>query len=157
VQDTITPTIIEAGSKDNVIPSEASAILDVRLLPDTARDDFLRRIKETIRELPVSIEVLNEPLPPSAEAREDDPLYRAMESAVRAHEPRALVGPWLSPAASDARFFALKGVTTYGFVPVFLSEQQLASIHGNDENVTIEELENGIAIYAEALERFLLR
>ena len=73
------------------------------------------------------------------------------------HEPQATITPWLCVGATDSRFFAPHGVKTYGFLSVFIDKAQVDSIHGHDENVNVDELEKGIVIYTEALERFLLR
>lgn len=156
-RDTLTLTMIEAGQKDNVIPAEASAIFDVRLLPDTALEDVIRHLERAVAGLPVTFEVRHAPLAPMTESPEDDPLFAALAASVRAHEPQAIVSSWMCIGATDSRFFAPKGVRTYGFSPVFMDKEQTDSIHGHDENVTLGELEKGIVVYTEALERFLLR
>lgn len=157
LRDTMSLTIMTGGQKDNVIPAEATATFDVRLLPDTNSDEFLQSVKATIGELPVSAELAYPPLPPMPESPTDDPLYRAIEDAIRVHEPQATVTPWLCVGATDSRFFAPHGVKTYGFLSVFIDKSQVDSIHGHDENVNVDELEKGIVVYTEALERFLLR
>lgn len=157
LRDTMSLTILEAGHKDNVIPAEATAIFDVRLLPDTRSSDFLARVRGIIGDLPVKAELTYEPLPEMAEAPIDDPLYRAIEDSVRAHAPGAVVSPWLCVGATDSRFFAPHGVKTYGFLSVFVTKAQIDTIHGHDENLDVAELEAGIVVYAEALERFLVR
>ncbi len=157
IRDTMSLTIVTGGQKDNVIPAEATAIFDVRLLPDTDAEEFLSYVRSVLGELPVTVELTFPPLPPMPESPVDDPLYAAIESAVRAHEPQATVTPWLCVGATDSRFFAPRGVKSYGFLSVFIDKQQVDSIHGHDENISVGELEKGMVVYAEVLERFLLR
>lgn len=157
LRDTVTLTKIHMGQKENVIPAEASALFDVRLLPDTDAAAFLARLKGLLEGIPATLELVEPPLPPSAPSPTEDPLYEALVDAARAHAPTAVVAPWLLIGANDSRFFAPHGVKTYGFMPVFLEKAQLDSIHGHDENISLAELETGFAIYAEALERFLVR
>lgn len=157
IRDTMALTIVTGGQKDNVIPADATATFDVRLLPDTDAEEFLKYVRGILGELPVTAELIYPPLPPMPESPTDDPLYAAIESAVRAHEPQATVSPWLCVGATDSRFFAPRGVKTYGFLSVFIDKQQVDSIHGHDENIGVDELEKGMVVYAEALERFLLR
>lgn len=157
LRDTMALTIAAGGQKDNVIPAEAHATFDVRLLPDTDADEFIKYVRNVIGDLPVTAELAFQPLPPMTESPTDDPLYRAIESSFRAHEPQAVITPWLCVGATDSRFFAPHGVKSYGFIPAFIDKPQVDSIHGHDENITVEEFEKGIVVYAEALERFLLR
>lgn len=157
LRDTLTPTLLEAGQKVNVIPAEARATLDVRLLPSTRIEDVVARLDTLFEGLPIEVVVEQSPLPPYAPSATDDPLYRAMVDAVRAHRPEAEVAPWLMVGANDSRFFAPHGVATYGFGPVFLSKAQIDSIHGHDERIAVEAFEQGLLTYVEALERFLLR
>lgn len=157
LRDTMALTILSAGQKDNVIPAEASATFDVRLLPDTNADDFLAHVRRAIGDLPVTAELLFPPLPALEASSTDDPLYHAIEDAMRAHEPEAVVSPWLCVGATDSRFFVPKGVKSFGFDSVFVSKAQLDGIHGHDEHLDVAELEQGIVVYTEALERFLLR
>lgn len=157
LRDTMALTLLSAGQKDNVIPAEATATFDVRLLPDTNADDFLAHVKRVIGELPVTAELVQAPLPALEASSTDDPLYHAIEDAMRAHEPGAVVSPWLCVGATDSRFFVPRGVKSFGFDSVFLSKAQLDGIHGHDEHLDVAELEKGIVVYTEALERFLLR
>lgn len=157
VQDSMSLTMLEAGQKDNVIPAEARATFDVRLLPDTDAQRFLEGRQALLHDLPVTLEWSALPLPASPAAPTDDPLFVALSEAARAHEPQALVSPWLLVGANDSRFFMPAGVKAYGFLPVYLDKAQLDTIHGHDENVAIPEFEKGLVTYTDALARFLLR
>lgn len=157
VKDTMSLTILAAGQKDNVIPAEARATFDVRLLPDTDADTFLAERRRAVAELPVTLEWSPRPLDPAPAAPTQDPLYQALYDAARAHEPEAVISPWLLVGANDSRFFLPHGVKAYGFLPIYLDQAQLDTIHGHDENVGLDELDRGLTTYVDALARFLLR
>lgn len=157
LRDTVALTMLEAGQKINVIPARASADFDVRLMPQTKVDDLVKELQAIVDDPKIRFEILMRPLPPYAPSSTDDPLYRSLVDAARAHEPQSAVAPWLMVGANDSRFFAPKGVKTYGFMPVYVSKSQIDTIHGHNENVSLKEFQKGMVVYAEALERFLLR
>lgn len=157
LRDTLALTVVSAGDKSNVIPSEGSAIFDLRLLPDTDVDRLVAELNAKVKDLGGSVEILEPPLPPASPSPTEDPLFQAIDEGIRAHAPATTVSPWLLVGASDARFFRAKGVKTYGFDPIFLDKEALDTIHGHDEAVKIDELRAGMRVYAEVLERFLLR
>ena len=157
LRDTWAVTVLRAGDKPNVIPSEASAILDVRLLPDTPLETALADLARVVEGLPVRFEVLHQPDPPiEMSPTAGDPLYEALEAAIVSHHPDATVVPWLMVGANDSRFFRPRGVKTYGFGPVFVTKPELDGIHGHDESVRVDAVRRGMTVYADALERFLL-
>ncbi len=157
LRDTATLTLVNAGQKINVIPAEATAEFDVRLLPHTNYQQFLKRMQTITAGLPVEFEWVTEPLDAAEPSPMDDPLYQALVDATRAHEPQAVVSPWLMVGANDSRFFAPTGIKTYGFNPAFLSKAQVDAIHGHNESIDVDEFAKGLVVYTEALERFLVR
>ncbi len=157
LRDTATLTLVNAGQKINVIPAEATAEFDVRLLPHTNHQQFLKRMQTITAGLPVEFEWVTEPLDAAEPSPMDDPLYQALVDATRAHEPQAVVSPWLMVGANDSRFFPPTGIKTYGFNPAFLSKAQVDAIHGHNESIDVDEFAKGLVVYTEALERFLVR
>lgn len=157
LRDTLSLTILDAGQKANVIPAEATATLDVRLLPTTDLETFLADLKSLLEGLDVEIEVAEAPLPPFEPSPTDDPLYQALADATLAQKPDTVVAPWLMVGGSDSRFFAPRGIRTYGFNPAFMSKAQVDSIHGHNERMDVEAFAVALRTYIEALDRFLLR
>jgi acetylornithine deacetylase/succinyl-diaminopimelate desuccinylase-like protein len=141
LRDTLVPTVLKAGFKTNVIPSEATGEIDGRLLPGRTPEMFLAEVKEKIADLPVEAEFLAQSLP--NESRFDTPFFAAFESAIREADPEALVLPFISPGATDSRFFREKGVIAYGLIPLLLKPEDLAGLHGKDERIPVDELERG--------------
>jgi acetylornithine deacetylase/succinyl-diaminopimelate desuccinylase-like protein len=143
VRDTISLNMLTAGYKVNVIPEKAEASLDVRLLPETDPQEFVRWLKARINDDRVQIETL-QISPPSGVAPLDNPFYRAVTHAVNRHAPGADVFPLLMPGATDGRYWRMRGYPAYGFGPCILERADVGRVHGIDERISADNLLLGI-------------
>jgi acetylornithine deacetylase/succinyl-diaminopimelate desuccinylase-like protein len=152
--NTVTPTILRAGYKDNVIPGEASVILDGRTLPGEDERSFMRELREIVGPEPV-LEVIK--CAPPAEASPDTSLFRLIKSRTEAADPGSRAIPWMLPGATDSKFYAQLGATCYGFSPVRLDPKMpFGSLyHGNDERMPIAGLLWGLRLYTDVVLTFL--
>ena len=145
LRDTITTTVVRAGDKTNVSPDEASAILDVRLLPSTDPGKFLEELRSAIDDDGVTVEALGTvPSPPPSPM--DSALFRAFERAVSTHVPGAITAPIQTPVATDSRFFRPLGVKAYGLLPAVMTAEDLQTIHGANERISLDNLTLGVKI-----------
>jgi acetylornithine deacetylase/succinyl-diaminopimelate desuccinylase-like protein len=149
--NTVSPTILRAGEKTNVLPEVCELTLDCRLLPGETPGHFLEEIKAMVNDPTVSYEILQAADP--TESPFDTELYALMRQAVETENPRALLVPYLSPGATDSRFFRQRGITAYGFMPVLISESELQRMHGIDERISLDNLESGTRILFDVLRR----
>ncbi len=149
IRDTISLTILQGGSKVNVIPSESSATLDCRLIPGSPKSDFLREIKTRLGD-DIEVEVISESnsLPPSPF---DTDLFRAIQRFAAKNDPGCPVLPYLLAGATDSRLLREKGIITYDFCPFRLTEKEMMIIHGNDERIALENLRFGMKMLVEIL------
>jgi len=149
IRDTISLTILQGGSKVNVIPSESTATLDCRLIPGSSKEDFLKEIKKRLGD-EVEVEVISESrsLPPSPF---DTDLFQAIQRFAAKTDPGCPVVPHLLPGATDSRLLREKGIVTYDFCPFRLTEKELMIIHGNDERIALENLRFGMKMLVEIL------
>lgn len=149
----ITPTILHSGQKENVIPSQAEAVLDVRLLPDEDPYQFfaeLRRLLEDDRlqlELPADLSMT--PVTPF-----DHPFFNSLESSLNERIHRSQVSPMLTPGGTDSRYFRKKGCAAFGLIPIIIDTQELERMHGIDERISIENLELGSQVVADGIQKF---
>jgi acetylornithine deacetylase/succinyl-diaminopimelate desuccinylase-like protein len=157
VRDTISPDVIHAGVKYNVIPGEAEVILDCRVLPDTTeaamRAEVTRRLGDDLGPVcDVELVIFGAPV----EAPIDDPLYRLLEETIAAHDPQGVPLPGMPPFATDAKHMARLGVPTYGFSPLRLDpdERFLERFHGVDERVGLDALRWGLPVLYDVTRRF---
>jgi acetylornithine deacetylase/succinyl-diaminopimelate desuccinylase-like protein len=138
------------GSSVNVIPSEAEANVDCRVLPGTPPEVLLLELKERIKDIPgVSLEVVSQS---SANASPwDDELFAALaRNAVRGRSD-AIAGPVLSPGYTDSMHARPLGTHAYGFIPFEISNEELGSMHGRDERVSVANLRRGAEVLFRAV------
>jgi acetylornithine deacetylase/succinyl-diaminopimelate desuccinylase-like protein len=149
IRDTISLTILQGGSKVNVIPSESGATLDCRLIPGSSKENFLKEIKKRLGD-EVEVEVISESrsLPPSPF---DTDLFQAIQRFAAKTDPVCPVVPHLLPGATDSRLLREKGIVTYDFCPFRLTEKEMMIIHGNDERIALENLRFGTKMLVEII------
>lgn len=146
--DTITPTELEAGYKHNVVPGNARAAFDCRLLPDTEPDALLEILRKKTARHDVEIEeVLRQSSPVSDRTTLFDTIARV--SARLPGDP--VVVPSLTTAMTDLRYLRTRGATAYGWVPLVLDAELLSTIHGHDERIPIEAFERAVAAMGEVV------
>ncbi len=143
LRDTVSLTVLRAGYKVNVIPEQAEAEIDCRLLPDTDAAEFHRWLRGRIADERVRVEVM-ESSPPSGIAPLDSAFYRAVTRAVERHVPGSTVYPLLMAGGTDGRYFRQRGYPAYGFGPMVLEPEDISRAHGIDERISIENLVLGI-------------
>ena len=141
--------MLKAGYKANVIPSNAEAVVDCRVLPGR-QEAFLREVDELLGP-DVTREWVTD-LPP-LETTFDGPLVEAMAAALRAEDPTARTVPYMLSGGTDAKHFAELGMRCFGFAPLRLPpDLDFASLfHGIDERVPVDALRFGTRV----LDRFL--
>jgi acetylornithine deacetylase/succinyl-diaminopimelate desuccinylase-like protein len=135
--NSVNPTMLRAGYKHNVIPSEATAALDGRLLPGTEAEFFATLDTLLGPEITRSGAV---GVPVSADHTAPD--FAAMAAALRTHDPAALVLPYCMTGGTDAKAFATLGIPGFGFVPGRTPPEFDAwqYVHGVDEHVLTDSL-----------------
>jgi acetylornithine deacetylase/succinyl-diaminopimelate desuccinylase-like protein len=149
ISNTVNPTMLKAGYKVNVIPTEASAHVDGRFLPGF-EDEFFETLEDLIGE-GIEVEHLSHQQP--WETPYDGDLVAAMTRSLVAEDPDALVAPFLMSGGTDAKHFRKLDMRSYGFAPLRLPADLdfTALFHGVDERVPVDALEFG----ARVLDRFL--
>jgi acetylornithine deacetylase/succinyl-diaminopimelate desuccinylase-like protein len=148
-RSTISPTVLSAGGKTNVIPAEASARLDIRVLP--GQDEALRT--ELAEVLGDDIDIAWGREVPAIESPPDAPLLDVLQRAITAEDPGGLVVPYLLPASTDNKHLARLGIRGYGFVPLRVPADfdVFGEFHAADERIPIDAL----AFCARVTERIL--
>ncbi len=149
--DTISLTMVSTGIKVNVIPAEATATLDCRLLPDVDPDEFLARLTEVIGDDRVELEVLNR-----FEGKDspiDETFARVVREVISELVEGAHLVPEMTSGFTDSRIFRVRGVPAYGFVPCLVEPADLAGVHGNNERISVENLRLGMQVLYEVVRR----
>ena len=152
LHNTVSPTVVRASDKTNVIPSEVSVELDGRLLPGCGPDDIIAELRAIVGD-DVELEVLRyDPGPTDP----DMGLFDALAGILRDMDPEGVPIPLLLSGVTDGRFFSRLGIQTYGFLPMQLPEDFnfVQTIHAADERIPVEAVEFGAHAIYKALQRF---
>ncbi|MDQ7825903.1 MAG: M20/M25/M40 family metallo-hydrolase [Candidatus Eremiobacteraeota bacterium] len=148
--NTITLTELEGSKAINVIPGEASASLDCRLLPGEDRTRFVEKVKELAGDEHIDVTVLF-----SYEANASSPdsaLVRAVERSAKKLDPAVIVTTTVSPYCDDSHFFRELGIECYGFAPIQFTSEEMASAHGNDERMKVCKIAPATALMVDIIE-----
>ncbi|WP_419999171.1 M20/M25/M40 family metallo-hydrolase [Streptomyces boninensis] len=149
VRNSSNPTMLDAGYKVNVIPGEARAQVDGRMVPG-GEEEFTRTLDE-LTGPDVDWEFQHREVPLTAPV--DAPTFAAMRAALEHFDPDAHVVPYCMSGGTDAKQFSRLGIVGYGFSPLKLPEgfDYQALFHGVDERVPVDALHFGVRV----LDRFL--
>ena len=135
LRTTVVPTVIKAGFRTNVIPSEADATLDVRALPGEDLEKFYAELRRVVGDAHVDVvpsKLRGRPL--SRPSRLDTEMFRALENAQRSLFPGAITLPQMSGGATDCAQLRARGVEAYGFGSV-VDERDNRGAHSDDERI----------------------
>lgn len=136
ISDTLTPTVLTAGSELNTVLNEASANLNCRLMPQSDPMEFVKDLGKLFAEdETITLTVIEKPEMPFPQPPQnfDDPLFKAIEQSAKDLNPDMLVLPGIIPASSESEFLRRHGVTAYGIGP--LIQKESGGPHQPDENI----------------------
>ena len=152
LHNTISPTILKASDKVNVIPSEVSIGLDGRLLSGFTPKDMENEM-HALFGTGFDLEVLEYDPGPSAP---DMGLFDTLSAVIKGSDPQGIAVPYVMSGVTDARFFTKLGIQTYGFTPLQLPDDFsfIGTIHAADERVPVKAMEFGVQAVYSALQKF---
>jgi len=133
IRDTCSMTRLNASTKINVIPPEAWAELDCRVLPDKPAEQFIAELEELIGGTGVEVETIMAFTPAISET--NTRLFTAIENVTGEPHPGSRVLPSVSTGFTDSHFTRDLGIISYGFNPLITDSGQHTGVHGNDEQV----------------------
>ncbi|MFN7934868.1 MAG: M20/M25/M40 family metallo-hydrolase [Bryobacteraceae bacterium] len=119
LRTSISPTILSGGFRQNVIPSQAEAMLDIRALPDENMTAFYAEMDRIIGDPAVKIVPMPQGRPSAAPSRLDTEMFRALEKTQRRMYPGAITVPGMVTGSTDLAQLRAKGVQAYGIGPRF--------------------------------------
>jgi len=164
MRNTIAPVFLEAGFRGNVIPGSATATLNFRTVPGTTSDELIAEMKKVFNDPDVDVT-----LPPAASAMgaayaqyakmsakskaspTDTVLYKALIGGANKVWPGVPVTPYLFQAGTDALAWRSRGIPVYGIYPYPITDEDLSRMHGNDERMSVQSLDQGTEMIYETL------
>ncbi|MBI5479515.1 MAG: M20/M25/M40 family metallo-hydrolase [Deltaproteobacteria bacterium] len=155
LSNTATPTVLRAGDKTNVIPGEASAEIDGRLLPGQSARDLVNEVAEVLGPA-VELSVIR--AHEAAEFPAETPLFRLLERALRRHDHGAVPVPAMIPGFTDASQWRRLGTICYGFSPVRFPRDSGVKFsdlfHGRDERTPVAGFRWGLGVLFDVVREF---
>lgn len=146
LRTTTAPTIINGGVKENVIPSEARAVINFRILPGDSVQSVEKHVRNVIDDDHIEIHVRDK-WEPSLVSDVNAPSFVRLQKTIAQHHPNVIVAPYLVVGATDARWYRALTPNVYRFIPFTMNEQDLARMHGANERVAIADFINAIHFY----------
>jgi carboxypeptidase PM20D1 len=146
IRTTTAVTMVSGGVKSNVLPQEAWAVANFRILPG----DSVRSVLDHVRSVvgpDISVEPLGERYwEPSAYSSIESDAWRVVRTSVEETFPEAVVAPWILTGATDSRYFEPFSDAVYGFGP-FTVDPELGGIHGTDERVRVADADRAVSFF----------
>jgi acetylornithine deacetylase/succinyl-diaminopimelate desuccinylase-like protein len=155
--NTLNITMGSWGIKANVVPARSEATVDCRLLPGQTKEDWVRQVREQVADDRITLELVS---PDQAEPQAvpwDTELFRTIEAVLHESMEDAVVVPAMTVGGTDNRFLRARGIPAYGFIPCLLSAEERAGFHGNNEFLTVENLNMGCELMYEIVRRMCVR
>jgi carboxypeptidase PM20D1 len=154
IQTTIAPTMIRAGVKDNVLPNEARAVVNFRLLPGDSFDDVENFVRNAIGDERVQIRkyetIQTSPSPVSSVSSDS---YLQIQQSIMNRFGDIYVAPYLVLGATDSRYFSNVTDQIYRFMPVQFEADGLARIHGTNERIDVASYAGSVGFYSDLIKR----
>ena len=144
LRDTIAPTMLTAGIRQNVVPSEARGVLNIRLLPGNMIAPLLAKLQQLVNDPQIRFEV--EPgdgeSAPSSSLTSD--FYNTITHVAGQEFPGAPVLPYMSTGATDSMYLRMRGVQAYGLLPFPLTEDDALRMHADNERIPVDSFRKGL-------------
>lgn len=153
IRTTTAVTVINGGIKDNILPREAKAMVNFRLISGDTADGTVKAVRQIINDERVQVKAVeNNGWDPSPVSTTGSPAYASLEKTINQFFDEAVIAPYLMLGASDARYYYNICDSVYRFMPVQLGSKALKLIHGIDEHINIADLEKMAQFYASLMQ-----
>lgn len=148
LRTTTAATVFNAGVKDNVLPNQATAIVNFRILPGETIETVTEHVRQSVGDERVKIAFYGENRwNPSPVSDVNAAQFQNVEKTIRQTFPETVVAPYLMLGASDSRYFTEISPNVYRFSPMKVNSEDLTRIHGINERISIETYARGIGFY----------
>ena len=153
LRTTAAATVFRAGTKDNVMPSHARAIVNFRLLPGDTIAGVTEHVRTVVNDPRVKMQPLPGELPsePSQRSSVDSPNFRRMQKTLAEVYPDTVVAPFVFVGATDSKHYARLTTDIYRFAPLRMTPTDLARFHGTNERVAVENFSQSIDFYVQLI------
>ena len=154
LRTTIAPTVIDGGTKENVLPQEVHALINLRLNPRDSVASAMEHLRRSVSGIDgISIETQGTPAEPSPVSSTTSDSYALLAAVASAHAPDdADVAPMLVLGGTDSRFYASVSENIYRFAPAWVLQSEFSRIHGTGERLSLENLGRMVRFFAQLVD-----
>jgi len=154
LRDTIAPTVLTAGVANNVIPAEARANLNVRLLPGDSIAAVVNDLNKLVNDPQVKLEVQPSAGLAAPSSSLESELYKVISKVVPQEFGGAPGLPFQSTWLTDSAQLRLHQVQALGLVPFPLTQDDLKRMHGDDERIPLAAFDKGVDVLSKIVTEF---
>jgi carboxypeptidase PM20D1 len=152
LRTTTAPTVLQAGVKENVLPSTAQALVNFRILPGDSVATVLEHVRRAVADPRIGVRALETTFSnPSAVTPVDAEPFQLLARTIRQVVPGTVVTPWLVVGATDSRHYAPLTPNVLRFVGATIGKDDLRRVHGTDERVGVRAYADEVRIYIQLL------
>jgi carboxypeptidase PM20D1 len=152
LRTTTAPTIVEGGVKENVLPSQAKAVINFRLAPGDTVAMVKNHVTTTINDPDITVSDYHDPgVEATSVADRNGPGFQLISHTINQIFPDALVIPGLVVAGTDSKHYGQISQAAYRFTPMVLTPADVNRIHGIDERISVDNYGKLIAFYGELM------
>jgi carboxypeptidase PM20D1 len=152
IRTTAAATLIQGGTKDNVLPTQARAVVNFRILPGDSVAGVLEHVRRTVDDPRVEVTIGGRfSAEPSAVSSTQSESFRRLERAIGRALPGVLVAPYQVVVATDSRYFEDLSGGVFRFLPIPMTPEDLKRMHGVNERIEAARYEDAIRFYRQLL------
>jgi carboxypeptidase PM20D1 len=151
VRTTLAPTVFHAGARENVLPTEATALVNLRIMPGESTIEAMQRVRRIVNDPKIELAAASVRVEPSVITKVDSPSFFALQGTIREIAPEAIVAPALLVGATDSRHYAKLTENIFRFLPIALQSQDIKRYHGIDERISIQDYERCVRFYTQMI------
>ena len=148
LRTTTAATIFRAGAKENVLPVDATATVNFRLLPGDSVAGVVREVRRIIADEHIAIKIIGQPSPPSPVSDPNAAAFQQLHRTIRSVFPTAIVAPYVVVATTDSRQYTALSPNVYRFLPTLMNQEAIESLHGNNERLAVANYPLMVQFYA---------
>ena len=148
IRTTTAATIVEGGLKDNILPTEARAVVNFRILPGDTSDQVIAHVTSAVNDARVNVSRFGgSHVEASAVSNIHAPGFGMIQRTLRQLDPELRVAPGLVVAGTDAKHYAALSNNIYRFAPLRLRPEDMKRLHGLNERVSVKDYAAGVRFY----------
>lgn len=151
IRTTTAVTMIHGGVKDNVLPGEASGVVNFRILPGDSVQSVLDHVRTVVNNPAVKVEILGNASEPSFESDTNGPAFATIQNSIAQVFPGTVITPYLVVGATDSRHYAKLTHNIYRFLPLTAGPEDLERVHGINERISVKDFASCVRFYRQLI------